>query len=102
MTMKEETLAEEGKPESEFEEGEDKWVLRHAIFMEPLGNVPRPPLVTVPVTGSIADAIRAMNDQHLGCALVVRLGKLVGILTERDLLRKVMGTALDITKTSVE
>jgi CBS domain-containing protein len=93
----------EGTAQSEFEEPrDDKSVLRHAIFEEPLGSVPRRPTVTVPATGSIADACKAMNDNHVGCALIVRLGKLVGIFTERDVLRKVVGANLDLKTTAVE
>jgi CBS domain-containing protein len=43
-----------------------------------------------------------MNGGHVGCALVVRDGKLVGIFTERDVLRKVAGAKLDLTATPVE
>src|SRR5258706_12679634 len=93
----------EGTPESEFDEPhDDKSRLRHAIFEEQLGSVPRRPTVAVPATGSIADAVKAMNDHHVGCALVVRLGKLVGIFTERDVLRKVVGSNLDLKNTAVE
>ena len=93
----------DGGVASEFEEaaGGDH-VLKHAIFNEPLGGVPRRPTLIVPATSSVGDAIQAMNDQHVGCALVVRLGKLVGIFTERDCLRKVAGSNLDLKRTSIE
>lgn len=48
---------------------------------------PRAPLVTtsdVPVR----DAIRIMRDHRVGCVLVVEGDRLVGIITERDLLLK--------------
>ena len=92
-----------GGAASEFEDDRgDEGVLRHAIFSEPLGSVPRRQTLTVPATGSIADTVQAMNDHHVGCALVVRLGKLVGIFTERDVLRKVVGTQIDLHRTAVE
>ncbi len=93
----------EGGVASEFEElaGEDR-ELKHAIFNEPLGGVPRRPTLIVPATSSVADTIQAMNDQHVGCALVVKLGKLVGIFTERDVLRKVALSNLDLKRTSIE
>jgi CBS domain-containing protein len=93
----------EGTRESEFEvPNDDRFLLRHAIFEEPLSSVPRRPTVSVPVTRSVADVIRAMNDNHVGCALVTRLGKLAGIFTERDVLRKVAGSGLDLGTTAVE
>lgn len=93
----------EGTPASEFEEAyDDQRRLRGAIFAEPLGHVPRRPALTVPATTSIAETCRAMNEHHVGCALVVRGGKLVGIFTERDVLRKVVGASFDVRTTSVE
>jgi len=49
----------------------------------------------------VADAIRTLNQQHTGCALVVENGRLVGIFTERDVLTKVVG-AVDMDATRVE
>ena len=92
----------DGTSPSEFEETYGEDVLRHAIFEEPLSKVRRRKTVTVPATASIADVIQAMNDAHVGCALVVRLRKLVGIFTERDVLRKVALGAMDLRKTAVE
>lgn len=52
---------------------------------------PRPP-VTVPVEGTLGDAVRAMIDTRVGAVLVTGPGgELVGILTERDFLSKVAG-----------
>jgi CBS domain-containing protein len=96
-------MAQVEKPSSEFEDSyEDQQLVRGAVFTEELGKVPRPPAVIVEVTASIADAIARMNGGHVGCALVVRDGKLVGIFTERDVLRKVAGAKLDLTATPVE
>ena len=92
----------EGSPQSEFEEPYGEELLKHAIFEEPLSKVRRRPTLTVPATASLHDVISAMNDAHVGCALVVRLNKLVGIFTERDVLRKVALAGADLRKTSVE
>lgn len=37
------------------------------------------------------DAVTRMKDAHVGCALVIDNGKLVGIFTERDVLNKLAG-----------
>jgi len=91
----------EGYAPSEFEEIESEWELKHAIFEQPLAAVPRRATLVVSVASSVADVIRAMNEQHSGCALVVQGGRLAGIFTERDVLRKVAGSTIDVRKTSV-
>lgn len=48
---------------------------------------PRSPL-SVPPTALLRDAIAIMREHHIGCVLVVEAERLVGILTERDLLLK--------------
>jgi CBS domain-containing protein len=89
-------------PESEFEESwSDKRELRHAIFDEPLSSVPRRKTLVIPADAPLGAAIEAMNVNHVGCALIVRDGKLVGIFTERDVLTKVAGRGLDFENTSV-
>lgn len=50
---------------------------------------PSPPWHVEP-NQTIADAVALMRDKSVGCVLVCRDGKLVGIFTERDLLRRVM------------
>lgn len=49
----------------------------------------RDPLV-VDADASVGAAVNAMNEHHIGCVLVQKDGKLVGIFTERDVLRKVI------------
>ncbi len=53
-------------------------------------------LVRVGPEEPLAAAAKAMNDRHVGAALVLEGGRLSGILTERDVLRAVAsGAALD-------
>jgi CBS domain-containing protein len=82
---------------SEFDEAyDDEKQIRGAIFSEPLSKVPRRALVTVPIGATVFQAVQAMNEKHVGCALVVREGKLAGIFTERDVLTRVMGKSLPL------
>jgi CBS domain-containing protein len=82
---------------SEFDEAyDDEKQIRGAIFSEPLSKVPRRPLVSVPLNATVAHAVQAMNEKHVGCALVVREGKLAGIFTERDVLTRVVGKGLTL------
>ena len=85
---------------SEFDEAYDDTeagasedgVLRGALLTETIRVLaPHVPLAVRPET-TVRDAIREMNQRHVGCAMVVdQAGKLVGIFTERDLLTKVVG-----------
>jgi len=43
-------------------------------------------------TASIREAAEDMKRMHRGCLVVIDEGKLVGILTERDLVQKVLAT----------
>ncbi|HVE85916.1 MAG TPA: CBS domain-containing protein, partial [Myxococcales bacterium] len=74
-----------------------------ALFDENLASVPHGPLVAVHPSTSVADTIRAMNQQHTGCAVVAdeATGELVGIFTERDVLTRVAVRNLDSEKTPV-
>jgi len=83
---------------SEFDESyDDEKQIRGAIFSEPLSKVGRRTLVTVPITATLGQTISAMNERQVGCALIVRDGKLAGIFTERDVLRKVVPASLPLT-----
>ncbi len=42
---------------------------------------------------SAIEVIRKMNEAHVGCALVLDAGRLIGIFTERDVLNKLAGAA---------
>ncbi len=51
--------------------------------------------VTAPGQTTVADAARLMQQHGIGAVMVVENGKLVGIVTERDALYKVMAKGLD-------
>jgi CBS domain-containing protein len=87
---------------SEFDESYgDNRELRGALFGERLSKVPRRPMLTLSISDSIDTAIRAMNDRHVGCAVILRDGKLAGIFTERDVLQKVASSGLSLATTPV-
>jgi len=46
-------------------------------------------LLTVEADASLIEAVRTMNDRRVGAALVLADGRLVGVFTERDVLRAV-------------
>lgn len=45
----------------------------------------------------VADAVRLMKQHGVGCVLVCRGDELVGIFTERDLMRRVLAPGLPLT-----
>ena len=51
--------------------------------------VPSQPLV-LQATQPVADAIKLMREKKVGCVLVCEQRRIVGIFTERDLLRRVL------------
>lgn len=83
---------------SEFEEAygdvevdEDVEKYSCAILTEPIRGLGfREPICIRPDT-AVRDATAAMNDAHVGCILVTEGDRLIGILTERDILKKVVG-----------
>lgn len=57
---------------------------------------------TVPVGTSVRDAARTMSDLHVGSVVVMKDDKLAGILTERDIARRLVFRGLDPERTFVE
>lgn len=60
------------------------------------------PAISVPPTVSVRAAIDRMNQGNTGCVLVEVNGRLTGIFTERDVLTKIVGTTIDLDRTTVE
>jgi CBS domain-containing protein len=52
-------------------------------------------VVSVSPTTTVAEAVAEMNRHRIGSVLVIHDGRLVGIFTERDVLRRVVGSAMD-------
>lgn len=53
-------------------------------------------------TASVRDAVQRMTDEEVGAVLVFEGTSPVGIFTERDLLRRVVGPGLDPDTTSLD
>jgi len=58
-------------------------------------------VITTPET-SMAEAVRVMGERHIGSLIVVKYGCPIAIVTERDLLSKVLAGGLDLGDTTVE
>ncbi len=75
---------------SEFDDAyEDKERIQGALFTTTIGELSLFPAVTIDAQESVVDAVKIMNEKHVGSILVERDGKLVGIFTERDVLTRV-------------
>ena len=63
-----------------------------------LGN--KPPL-TVAVGASVVQAALAMTERHVGAAAVLENDSVVGVVTERDVMHKIVATGRDPATTLV-
>lgn len=71
-------------------------------LQRPISELPElRPLVCLPSTAKVSDAIQSMTDQRVGFIMIVDDEKLVGVFSERDVLVKVAASDLDIKATPV-
>ncbi len=68
----------------------------------PAGSIARRELVLVDEDSPVLDAARMMVEKNRGSVLAARSGEPVGIITERDILRKVVAKSLDPKSTKVK
>jgi CBS domain-containing protein len=90
---------------SEFDESFDDDAKRIAstLLSEPIGRHLSGTPISVSDKATLADTVALMQKQHIGCVLVVdKGGRLVGIFSERDLLNRVFGRAVDLKKAGVK
>jgi len=58
-------------------------------------------VVTLPKHASAYDAVKLLNENRIGCVVIVHNGQIAGILTERDLLERVLQKCSDPKETKV-
>ena len=58
-------------------------------------------IITVNPTTKIREAVELMNKNQIGCLVVTRKGKPVGIMTERDVLKKIVCSCKNPEQTRV-
>lgn len=83
---------------SEFEEAYDDEIerielpdrVREAILEKPVSELMAREPIIIDAEATVVSAVNLMNEHRTGCVLVQKDGKLVGIFTERDVLRKVI------------
>jgi CBS domain-containing protein len=75
--------------------------LQKHLMEDTVGQIPFDRMVIVGPTDSVAHAVSQIKTIGIGQALVVEDGHLVGIFTERDLLYKLAGRAVDLRQIPV-
>jgi CBS domain-containing protein len=107
--MTEDLRSESYPGEGIFEEAqiiEERAAPRKALddsaFREPISVLFYSPPLCVTAQTSVAEAVRLMQEHRVGGILVQEADRLVGILTERDLLNKLIGSNRGLAETAVE
>jgi CBS domain-containing protein len=58
-------------------------------------------VITIEAEAPVMKAVKLMNENEIGCVIVIRKGKAIGIVTERDLLKRVIGKSKNPKTTKV-
>jgi len=74
-----------------YEEEKGPKVLDSTAFSKPIKNIRVRKPISMSPEHSVEKAMLQMNERGVGCVLVTEDKKLVGIFTERDILKKVAG-----------
>jgi len=76
--------------------------IEHSIMLDPIATLAPPAPMCVAGDASLAEAVEQMRTAEVGYVLVTdEEGKLAGILTERDLLMKVVGQIIDLRSVKI-
>lgn len=59
-------------------------------------------VITIDERSTVKEAAKVMNKFEIGCLIAVRKGKAIGMITERDLLKRVVAETRNATKTKVK
>jgi len=59
-------------------------------------------VVTISADATMAEAAKVMGEKHIGSLVILEKGEPKGIVTERDLLSKVLAKGLDPAKVKVK
>jgi len=59
------------------------------------------PAISVSIDTPIRQCVNMMQTKRIGCVLVTSRGKLLGIFTERDVLKKILGASFDLQSTPI-
>lgn len=68
---------------------------------DPISSLELQPLTVAAPDTTLVEAVKLMETNRVGCILVVEDEKLIGILTERDIIRKATGRGLHFSDLSI-
>ena len=88
---------------SEFDEAYDDPVRQPKAFTEDvlseaISHLEPHSAVAFDVDSTVDDAVQAMNQKSIGCVLVTDRDALVGIFTERDVMRRIVGRGYNLAR----
>ncbi|MBN4079659.1 CBS domain-containing protein [bacterium AH-315-C08] len=69
--------------------------------MDDIGDYMSSPILSVDAESSVQEAANYMTANGIGSVLISELGEMVGMVTETDLTRKVLGKGMDAEATIV-
>ena len=75
---------------------------REAPLPLKVGDVMVREVITVDENSSVKEAVDIMNEFQVGSLIVLEKGKALGIVTERDFLKRVIAGAKDVVNTKVK
>ena len=85
-----------------YKESEKVKVLDSNTFRKPLKSLKVPKPVTLDTSSSVQEALTLMQLKQFGCVLITKDEKLVGILTERDIIVKALSEGSDLHEMKVD
>jgi len=59
-------------------------------------------VIAINSDATVREAVNSMNKYEIGCLVVLTRGKVDGIITERDMLKRVIGKNRDVNKTKIK
>lgn len=76
--------------------------IEKVLMTDPIRKLKPRPCLVVALGSSVLEASRRMNEASVGCALICEQDKLVGVLTEHDIILKVIALGKDPSHIKVE
>lgn len=58
-------------------------------------------VITLGTKATVSEAVRLMNEHNIGCVVIIQNGEAIGIITERDMLKRVLIETRDPETTKV-
>ncbi len=71
--------------------------LAKTLKVESVSRLPLTPPLRIKPSQTVADAVKLMRQERVGCLLVFEGEQMTGILTERDLMRRVLAAGKPLT-----